>query len=109
MNNKPDFLEPFTVPNPYNIQPRIQGNENNCTSLSLAYLIEYQLSNKLKERVVVDVDDLWRKQKTLGTATVDGDLAEGAFKIAEKYGVRFYTENTRRTGTYFLGSELVFD
>ena len=91
----------FEIPNPYNIPDRVQGNQNNCTSLSFAHLVEYPLSDHFKERTLIDIDDLWNKQRTLGTATEVGDYADGPFNIAIKYGVRFTTDSGR-TGTVFL-------
>lgn len=95
----------WIIPNPYNIPVHNQGNKNNCTSHAFALLIEYNLSNRLKERALVDVDDLWEKQKKFGTATDEGDTLEGPWLIAEKYGVIFNTDSGRR-GTYFLGGKI---
>lgn len=96
----------YIIPNPYNIPVHDQGNKNNCTSHAFALAIEYQLSNKLGEKVIVDVDDLWEKQRKFGTATDAGDRIDGPFIIATKYGVRFDTENGRR-GTIFFSDKTV--
>ena len=97
--------ESYEIPNPYNIPVHNQGNKNNCTSHAFASMVEYRLSAKLKERVIVDVDDLWEKQKKFGTATEEGgDFLEGPFIIATKYGVRFSTESGRR-GAFFLSGK----
>lgn len=91
----------YIIPNPYNISIHNQGNKNNCTSHAFASMMEYYLSNKLKEKVAVDVNDLWEKQKKFGTATEEsGDSLEGPFIISAKYGVKFSTENGKR-GTCF--------
>jgi len=50
--------ESYITPNPYNIPVHDQGNKNNCTSHAFALMLEYKLSEKFKERVIVDVDDL---------------------------------------------------
>jgi hypothetical protein len=93
------------IPNPYNIPVHNQANKNNCTSHAFAAVLEYELSNLFKERVIVDVDDLWEKQKKFGTATEEGDFTEGSFIIATKYGVKFCTEGGRK-GTFFLGGKI---
>ena len=98
------FPDNFEIPNPYDIPMRIQGDENNCTSLTFADMYDYVLSDYFKERTLIDVDDLWNKQKEFGTATEEGDLAEGPFNIAIKYGVRFATDSGK-TGTLFLTGE----
>ena len=72
------------VPNPYNIPVHNQRDKNNCTSHAFALMLEYKLSEKFKERVIVDVDDLWEKQKKFGTATEEGDFLEDPFIIATK-------------------------
>ncbi|MFH0833855.1 MAG: hypothetical protein V2A63_00490 [Patescibacteria group bacterium] len=80
-----------------------QKGKNNCTSHAFATCIEYQLSNLLKERVLVNVDDLWEKQKKYGTAKDGvGDLIEGPMKIAAKYEVLFSTASGKN-GIFFLG------
>jgi hypothetical protein len=98
----------WIVPNPYNIPVHDQGIQNNCTSHAFALQMEYQLSDFFKERVIVDVDELWQKQKKYGTATEDGDSLVGPSLIAEQYGVRFATQSGRK-GIYFLGGEIKFD
>ena len=95
----------FRVPNPYKIPTRDQGNENSCTSHAFASCAEYYLSNKLKEKVSVDVDDLWQKQKKFGTATEEGDSMDGPIIIGRKYGVRFSAEKSGRRGRLFLSDE----
>lgn len=108
-NNNELGKDSYIVPNLYNIPVHNQGNKNNCTSHAFAVMIEYKLSDKLKDRVIVDVDDLWEKQKKLGTASEEkGDLIEGPFIIATKYGVRFSTKRGRK-GTFFLGDKIIFD
>lgn len=94
----------FEIPNPYNLPIHNQGNKNNCTSHAFASMIEYHLSDKLKERTLVDVDDLWEKQKKLGTATEEGDFLDGPIVIATNYGVRFKTDSGRE-GTFFLSGK----
>jgi len=97
--------ESYIVPNPHNLPVHNQGNKNNCTSHAFASMMEYHLSDKLKERTLIDVDDLWEKQKKFGTATEErGDFLEGPFIIATKYGIRFSTESGRR-GTFFLNGK----
>jgi len=96
--------ESYIVPNPYNLPVHNQGNKNNCTSHAFASMTEYHLSDKLKERTLIDVDDLWEKQKKFGTATEEGDFLDGPIVIATKYGVRFNTESGRR-GTFFLSGK----
>lgn len=91
--------------NKYDIPIHNQGKENSCTAHAFAYLMELQLSEKFKERTLVDVDDLWEKQKKFGTATEKGDCSEGPFLIAQKYGVNFKTDSGIE-GTYFLGSRI---
>ncbi len=99
----------FTLRNPYNIPVHNQGNKNNCTSHSFAAMMEYQLSDKFKERTLVDVDDLWEKQKKFGTAVEElGDTLEGPWIIAEKYGIKFTTESGKQ-GVYFLGEGVIFN
>ncbi len=94
----------FEIPNPYNIPMKIQGDENNCTSLTFADMYDYVLSDYFKERTLIDIEDLWNKQKELGTATEEGDIAEGPFNIAIQYGVTFTTDSGK-TGTLFLTGE----
>lgn len=96
------------IPNPYNIPVHNQGNRNNCTAHAFATGLELELSNKLKERTLVDVDDLWEKQKKYGKATEeDGDILEGPFIIKDKYGVKFKTDSGK-TGIV-LGNKIIFD
>jgi hypothetical protein len=96
----------FHVPNPYNIPYRVQGKENNCTSISFAHLFEYQLSDYFRERTIMDVDDLWEKQKKFGTATEEGDFMEGPFLIATKYGARFRTDSDDSGTIYLSGKKM---
>lgn len=92
----------YTVPNPYNIPVHNQGSKKNCTSHAFALMMEYHLSDHFRERTLVDVDDLWEKQKMYGTATEEeGDCSDGPFMIATKYGVRFKTDSGK-TGCFFL-------
>lgn len=98
--------ESYEVPNSYNLPVHNQGNKNNCTSHAFASMLEYHLSDKLKERTLVDVDDLWEKQKKFGTATEEGgDFLDGPIIIATKYGVRFITESGKR-GIVFIGKKV---
>lgn len=90
---KIDWDKPYIVSDPYNLPVHDQGNINNCTSHAFASLTEQMLSNHFKERTLVDVDDLWDKQKKFGTATEDGDRLDGPIFIAVKYGVRFKTDS----------------
>jgi hypothetical protein len=94
----------FEIVDPYNLPVHDQGDKNNCTSHAFAGMMEIKLSHKLKERTLIDVDDLWEKQKKFGTATEDGDFMEGPFIIATKYGVRFKTDSGR-TGIFYLSGE----
>lgn len=97
-----NFPKEYTIPNPYNIPVHDQGNKNSCTAHAFALMMEYQLSDYFKERTLVDVDDLWEKQKKFGTASEEkGDLPDGPFKIAAKYGVRFKTDSGK-TGAVIL-------
>jgi hypothetical protein len=76
--------------NLYNIPIHDQGNKKNCTSHAFVGMMEYKLSDKFKERVIIDVDNLWEKQKKFGTATEKkGDFLEGSFIIAKKYQKAF--------------------
>lgn len=94
--------ESYIIPNPYNLPIHDQGNKNNCISYAFASMMEYNLSDHFKERTLIDVDDLWEKQKKYGIATAEkGDVMEGPFKIATKYGVRFKIDSGK-TGTVFL-------
>ena len=95
------------IPNPYNIPIHNQGNENNCTSHAFATMIEYKLSKILKERVLIEVDDLWTKQKGYGTAIDRGDTMEGVMFIADKYGMKFQTESGRK-GIYRPRCNILF-
>lgn len=98
--------ESYEIPNTYNLPVHNQGNKKNCTSHAFASMTENYLSNKLKERVLVDVDDLWDKQKKFGTATEEkGDYLFGPVVIAIKYGVRFNAEQSGRRGTLFLNDK----
>lgn len=99
--NLPDDYE---VENPYKIPVHDQGDKNNCTSHTFALMMEYHLSEYFKERTLIDVDDLWEKQKRLGTATDRGDFLEGPFFIATKYGVKFKTDSGK-TGRLFLSGK----
>lgn len=107
-NEKIDLPDEFILPNPYNLPVHEQGSENNCTSHAAAGMLEYHLSAILQERSIINVEDLWHKQKTLGTATNDGDYLDGPLKIATKYGVKFTTESGRK-GVYFLGGQIIFE
>ena len=90
----------YITPNPYNIPIHDQGNKSNCTSQVIAEGIEYYLSNKFKQLVLVDVDDLWEKQKKYGTAKDGvGDTMEDAVRIAHEYGV-IYKKSDGETGRY---------
>lgn len=84
------------VPNPYNIPIHNQENKNNCTSIAFATLLEYKLSEFLKERSLIDIDDLWDKQRRLGTATEAGDKMTGPMEMVEKYGALFRTDSGRK-------------
>ncbi|MDO8668866.1 MAG: hypothetical protein Q7K65_01055 [Candidatus Buchananbacteria bacterium] len=97
----------YIIPNPYNIPVHDQGNKNSCTSHGFALMLEYQLSNKFKERTLIDVNDLWKKQKKYGTATENGDYIEGPFIIAEKYGVKFKTDSGKK-GIFFLNGKIIW-
>jgi len=94
------------IPNPYDIPAHDQGEKNNCTSHAFALGLEYQLSEIFKERTLIDVDDLWEKQKKFGTATENGDCLEGPFIIAEKYGVKFKTDSGKK-GIFFLKGKII--
>lgn len=89
----PDHYE---IPNPYKIPVHDQQGLNNCTSHALALCLEYYLSDCLKERVEIDVIDLWNKQLKYGTASEQGDTLEDAIFIADKFGVLFKTINGRK-------------
>jgi hypothetical protein len=89
------------VPNPYNLPIHDQKGKNNCTSHSFAAMMEYHLSDHFKEKTLIDVDDLWEKQLKYGTATEEGDVMDGAFRIATEYGARFTTDSGK-TGIMFL-------
>ena len=95
----------YTVPDPYGLfgaEHHNQGAKSNCTSHSFALMVEMQLSTHFKERTLIDVDDLWDKQKRFGTATEErGDFADGPFIIASTHGVRFRTDSGK-TGTLFM-------
>lgn len=97
--------ESYTMPNPYNIPVHDQGNKKNCTSHAFALMMEYKLSDYFKERTLVDVGDLWGKQKKFGIATEDnGDIMEGPFMIAVKHGIKFKTDSGK-SGTVFLSGK----
>jgi len=98
----------YIIPNPYNIPVHDQGNKNNCTSHAFSSMLEYQLSEMFKERTLIDVDDLWEKQKKFGTATEEGDRMDGPFIIAEKYGVKFKTDSGKK-GIFFLSGRIEWD
>ena len=103
-----EIPESYKTPNPYNVPIHNQGNRKNCTSHAFASVIEYKLSAKFKERVTVDVDDLWEKQKKFGTATEEkGDSFQNLFIVAAKYGVKFITKSGRK-GIFFLGDKIIF-
>lgn len=111
----------YKLPNPYNIPVHDQGGKNNCTSHSIASAIEYQLSAKLEERVLVDVDDLWEKQKRFGSATEEtGDFIENALRVASMHGIKFTTTSGKKgtiypsaksigTGKRIMGKGIVWD
>lgn len=83
----------YMIPNKFIPPIHNQGNKNNCTAHAVASAIEIELSKKLGKRVIVDVDDLWEKQKKFGTATEEGgDSLEDALFIAKKYGVRYFVK-----------------
>jgi hypothetical protein len=87
----------YIVPNPYNIPIHNQGNKYNCTSHAVATLYEYKLSELLKERALIDVDDLWNNQLKYGTATEhEGDTIADAFNIANEYGMLFTTDSGKK-------------
>jgi hypothetical protein len=91
------------VPNPHNIPVHNQGRKNNCTAHSNATLIEYTLSGIFKERVIVDVDDLWLKQKKFGTATEQGgDTLTDSVIVAARYGIKFETDSGKK-GIFYPG------
>lgn len=97
----------YRIPNPYNIPVHNQGDKNNCTSHAFALGLEYQLSNRFEERTLINVDDLWRKQKRFGTATEKGDFQDGPFIIAEKYGVKFKSDSGKK-GIFFLNGQIIW-
>ena len=97
----------YEVPNPNNIPVHDQANKNNCTSHAFAAMIEYRLSEKFNERTLVDVDDLWNKQRKFGTATEEGDSSEGPFIMAKKYGVKFKTDSGK-SGIFFLDGRIIW-
>lgn len=81
----------------------------NCTSHAYALMIEYKLSDYFGERTLIDVDDLWEKQKKYGTASeIHGDFLKGPFIIGEKYGVLFTTASGK-TGVYYPGQRIKVD
>jgi len=89
----PRLSESYIVPNPYNLPIHDQAGKNNCTSHVYASTMEYRLSEYFKERTLIDVDDLWEKQKRYGTATDEGDFMDGPHKVAVRYGIRFKTDS----------------
>lgn len=99
--NIPKLPDEYMVPNPYNLPIHDQRSKKNCTSHAFAAMVEYHLSDYFKEQTLIDVDDLWEKQKKYGTATDEGDLMDGPYAIATKYGARFKT-GSGKTGTMFL-------
>ena len=93
--NQPGFPDEYTVPDPYGLfdaSNHIQKGENNCTSHTFALMMEFQLSNLFKQRILIDVDDLWEKQKKFGTATREGDYIDGPWEIAISHGLKFKTQ-----------------
>ena len=96
-----DWNKGYKVPNPYNLPVHDQGDKNSCTSHAFAAIAERHLSDYFKERTLIDVDDLWEKQKKFGTATEKGDFLDGPVVIMTKYGARFKTDSGR-TGTIFV-------
>lgn len=72
-----------------------------CTIGGMAMHVELQLTLKLKERVIVDVEDLWEKQKKYGTI-IDKVWCppEEVNMIASKYGIKYKTESGE-SKTYF--------
>ena len=107
--NIEDLPDSYTIPNPHNIPVHDQGNKMNCTSHAYASLVEYKLSDYFKERTLVDVDDLWEKQKKFGTASEEsGDRLDGPFTIGEEYGIRFKTDSGRK-GIYYPGKGIKLD
>ena len=89
----------YVVPNPFEIPAHVQKDVNNCTSIAVSSMIEYKLSIYFNERVLIDIDDLWEKQKKFGTATENGDTLKDVFVIADEYGVLFKTESGK-TGLF---------
>jgi hypothetical protein len=84
------------IPNMYNVPIHDQGAESSCTSHAVAAAVELVLSEMLGERALIDVDDLWDKQKMYGTATENGDSVTVAIEIASKYGLLFETESGKK-------------
>jgi hypothetical protein len=107
INRRGNIPKRYIIPNPYNIPIHDQGNKNNCSSHAFATMIEYLLSKEFKERTLVDVDDLWNKQRKFGTATEEGDYIKGPFIIAKKYGVKFKTDSGKR-GIFFLDGRIIW-
>ncbi len=95
-NKKNRLPEKYIIPNEYETPVHDQKDKNNCTSCALAAVFESKLSKFFKERVIIDADDLWEKQKKYGTATEKGDTLEGAARIADEYGVLFETESGKK-------------
>jgi len=86
----------YLVPNPYEVPMHVQKDKNNCTSHAIAQIFEYKLSAYFKEKVLIDVDDLWEKQKKYGTVTEEGDSWQDAWNIADEYGMLFNTESGKK-------------
>jgi hypothetical protein len=102
---KPSSAE---VPNPYNVPIHDQGNKNNCSTHAFASSMEHILSEMFNELTLIDVDDLWEKQKRFGTATeADGDFVDGPMIIAKRFGVKFKTASGRK-GTYFFDGRVIW-
>ena len=98
---KIDWEKGYSVPNPYNLPVHDQAGKNNCTSHAIAAMAERHLSDYFKEKTLIDVDDLWQKQREYGTATEEGDIITGPITIMAKYGARFRTDSGK-TGTMFV-------
>jgi len=69
--------------------------------------MELLLSDMFKERTLIDVDDLWDKQKKYGTAVdANGDFIDGPIVIAKKYGLKFETASGKK-GTYYPDGTII--
>ena len=93
--NQPGLPDEYTVPDPYGLldtSNHIQRGENNCTSHSFALMMEFQLSNLFKQRILIDVDDLWGKQKKFGTATREVDYIHRPWEIYIRHGLKYKTK-----------------